>query len=101
LTWKDLKRFISDNSINNNDSHQEEKEIQLQSKHFEIFRNKPFWISNVEEHKAEDIRTKGHCCFNHILGLPKKDNQTLIDFSYLQEVKDKVDEQIAAMQEVL
>jgi hypothetical protein len=34
--------------------------------------NKPFWIWNVEEHKKEDIKTNGECCFNHIIGLPIK-----------------------------
>jgi hypothetical protein len=28
------------------------------SKKFDIFANKPFWISNIESHKAEDRRTK-------------------------------------------
>jgi hypothetical protein len=35
--------------------------------------NKPFWIWNIVEHKQEDIKTNGDCCFNHIIGLPKKD----------------------------
>jgi hypothetical protein len=34
--------------------------------------DKPFWIWTIEEHKLEDIRSKGDCCFNHILYLPKK-----------------------------
>jgi hypothetical protein len=24
--------------------------------------NKPFWIWNIEQHKQEDIKTKGDCC---------------------------------------
>ena len=28
---------------------------------------------NKEEHKLEDIRTDGDCCFNHIICVPKKD----------------------------
>ena len=35
--------------------------------------NKPFWIWNIDEHKLEDIKTNGDCCFNHIIGLPQKD----------------------------
>jgi hypothetical protein len=30
-------------------------------------------VVNIEEHKREDIRTNGDCCFNHIIGLPQKD----------------------------
>ena len=58
---KDLKRFIS----NNNNNEEKEQEVELQSERFRIFKDLPFWISDVEEHKAEDIRTKGQCCFNH------------------------------------
>jgi hypothetical protein len=33
----------------------------------------PFWIWDQDLHRQEDIRTKGDCCFNHIIGLPSKD----------------------------
>jgi hypothetical protein len=46
---------------------------QQQSRLGEILKDKPFWIWNIEEHKQEDIRTNGDCCFNHIIGLPQKD----------------------------
>ena len=46
---------------------------QEQSKLFERLKNKPFWIWNKQQHKQEDIRTDGECCFNHIIGLPQKD----------------------------
>lgn len=26
----------------------------------------------MQEHKQEDVRTNGNCCFNHIIRLPKK-----------------------------
>jgi hypothetical protein len=45
-----------------------------QNKLFERLRNKPFWIWNIEKHKQEDIKTKGDCCFNHIIGLSQKKN---------------------------
>jgi late competence protein required for DNA uptake (superfamily II DNA/RNA helicase) len=32
----------------------------------------PFGHENIQEHKQEDIRTNGDCCFNHIIGLPQK-----------------------------
>ena len=43
-----------------------------QSRLFERLRNKPFWIWNIEEHKQEDIKTDGDCCFNHVIGLPRR-----------------------------
>jgi hypothetical protein len=27
--------------------------------------NKPFWIWNQHQHKLQDIKTNGNCCFNH------------------------------------
>jgi hypothetical protein len=61
VTFKDLKRRVS-------------LEItQEQAKLFERLLNKQFWIWDQQQHKLEDTRTKGDCCFNHILGLPQKD----------------------------
>ena len=63
MTFKDLKRKIS-------------LEItQEQSKLFERSYNKPFWIWDKQQHKQEDIRTDGDCCFNHIIGLPTKEGE--------------------------
>jgi hypothetical protein len=61
LTFKDLKKRVS-------------LEITTQqSKLFVGLHYKPFWIWNVDEHKQEDVRTSGGCCFNHIIGLPQKE----------------------------
>jgi hypothetical protein len=40
---------------------------------FTRLQNKPFWIWDREQHRLEDIRTDGDCCFNHVIGLPQKD----------------------------
>jgi hypothetical protein len=61
VTFKDLKKRVS------------LVEATHQSKMFDRLCNKPFWIWDKQQHKLEDIRTYGHCCFNHIIGLPKKD----------------------------
>jgi hypothetical protein len=62
MTLKDLKKRIS-----------LETTLQQQSRLFERLYNKPFWIWDQQQHKQEDIRTDGDCCFNHIIGLPQKD----------------------------
>jgi hypothetical protein len=59
VTFKDLKKRISLQTS------------QQQSILFESLRYKLFW--DIEEHKQEDVRTNGDCCFNHIIGLPQKD----------------------------
>jgi hypothetical protein len=46
MTFKDLKKRISNNN-----------QQQIQS--LDKLQNKPFWIWNIEEHKQEDVRTKG------------------------------------------
>jgi hypothetical protein len=61
MTFKHLKKRLN-------------LEIQQQSKLFEILQNKLFWIWDQQQHKLEDVRTNGDCCFNHIIGLPTKDS---------------------------
>jgi hypothetical protein len=34
------------------------------------------------QHKQEDIRTDGDCCFNHIIGLPTKEGEEKAIFDY-------------------
>jgi hypothetical protein len=70
MTFKDLKKRISDSSN------------QQQTQSFDKLQNKPFWIWNIQEHKLEDIRTKGECCFNHIIGLPTKEGLEKPIFDY-------------------
>jgi hypothetical protein len=48
----------------------------------------PFWVWNAEEHRAEDIRTNGDCCFNHIIGLPKKNDIQRPIFDYEKIIFD-------------
>jgi hypothetical protein len=70
MTFKGLKkRIISSNQ-------------QQQTQSFDKLQNKPFWIWNIEEHKLEDIRTRGECCFNHIIGLPIKEGLEKPIFDY-------------------
>ena len=39
-----------------------------------LLKDKPFYIWDKQEHKEEYVKTNGNCCFNHITGLPLKDN---------------------------
>jgi hypothetical protein len=69
MTFKDLKKRI-------NSSNQQQQQTQS----FDKLQNKPFW--DIEEHKLKDIRTKGECCFNHIIGLPTKEGLEKPIFDY-------------------
>jgi hypothetical protein len=64
VTFKELKKRVV--------TLVDEATEQQQSKIFSRLYRKPFWIWIVEEHKQEAIKTKGDCCFNHIIGLPTK-----------------------------
>jgi hypothetical protein len=61
VTFKDLNKRVT-----------LEAAQQQYSRLFEGLHNKPFWIWDLEEHKQEDIKTNGDCCFNHMIGLPKR-----------------------------
>jgi terminase large subunit-like protein len=66
VLFKDLQKLVSS----------AQQQSTGKDKHRELLdrlNNKPFWIWDIEEHKQEDIRTNGDCCFNHIIGLPQKD----------------------------
>jgi hypothetical protein len=78
LTFKDLKKRVVS----------ETEEQQKQSRLFEGLQNKPFWIWDVEEHKQEDIKTNGDCCFNHIIGLPEKNGLSLSLAATIEEASN-------------
>ena len=71
----DIQRPKENSQLRSNDTQQ-------QSRFFESLQNKPFWIWNVEQHKQEDVITNGLCCFNHIIGLPKKEGEEKAIFDY-------------------
>jgi hypothetical protein len=74
LTFKDLKKRVST-----------ETTATGQHRLFERLRDKPFWFWDIEEHKAEAVKTRGNCCFNHIIGLPTKegDDKPMFDYEKL------------------
>jgi hypothetical protein len=79
VTFKDLKKRVTPETI-----------TQQQSKALERFHDKPFWIWDIEEHKLEDIRTDGECCFNHIVGLPVKGKLEKPIFDYEKILYDNL-----------
>jgi hypothetical protein len=57
---------------------------------FERLRYKPFWVWDKQQHKLEDIRTDGNCCFNHIIGLPQKDGDDKPLYDYEEIIFDSL-----------
>ncbi|HEY9386646.1 MAG TPA: hypothetical protein VIP70_06375 [Nitrososphaeraceae archaeon] len=79
MTFKDLQKLV-----------QSESGSKEQNELFERLKNKPFWIWNIQEHKQEDIKTKGDCCFNHIIGLPRKEKLEKPIFDYEKLLYDSL-----------
>ena len=78
MTFKDLRKRVSLETTH--------RQFNL----FERLQNKPFWIWNITEHKQEDIRTNGECCFNHIIGLPTKEGEEKAMFDYEKLLYDSI-----------
>jgi hypothetical protein len=78
VTFKDLQRLVQSQSGPE------------QSQLLQRLRDKPFWIWDQKQHKQEDIKTKGDCCFNHIIGLPKKENTEKPMFGYERLLYDSL-----------
>ena len=56
----------------------------------EVLRGKPFWIWDIQSHKSIDARTFGNCCFNHLIGLPKKNGLERPIFDYEKLITDNL-----------
>jgi hypothetical protein len=80
MTFKDLQKIIQGTLV------QQEQQTRL----FSTLKGKEFWIWNSEQHRLEDIRTNGDCCFNHILGLPKKNGVEKPLFDYQKIIFDSL-----------
>ena len=78
MTFKDLQKLVQSQSS------PERNEL------LHRLRNKPFWIWDQKQHRQEDIKTKGDCCFNHIIGLPRKDNKEKPMFDYEKLLYDSL-----------
>jgi hypothetical protein len=81
--FKDLQKLVQQ-------SEQEQERRNSNNKEFERLQDKPFWIWNTEEHKQEDVNTKGQCCFNHISGLPTKADTEKPMFDYEKLLYDSL-----------
>jgi hypothetical protein len=78
MTFKDLQKVVQSQSNGQITS------VDLQTK----LQDKAFWIFDKEQHKQEDIRTQGQCCFWHILGCPRKDGREMPVLPYQKILYD-------------
>ena len=80
MTFKDLKKRVS------------LQVSQEETRLFERLKGKPFWIWDKQQHKQEDVKTGGDCCFNHIIGLPQRDSIDKPLYDYEQIIFDSLDD---------
>jgi hypothetical protein len=60
---------------------------------YKLVKGKPFYIWDLDQHRAEYRRTKGKCCFNDIIGLPQKDGTPMGLFDYEKLVIDTLEKE--------
>lgn len=77
MTIKDLQRIVlTSEELKTEDSPAMKQLIQrLRDKRF-------WWIGNATEHTRRFKQSNGNCCFNHIIGLPKKNGEEKPFFDY-------------------
>jgi hypothetical protein len=56
------------------------------SGYLDVFEQKPFWIWYEKMHEQLYNRTQAHCCFNHIVGLPKKNGKEYPIFGWQEQI---------------
>ncbi len=78
MTFKDLQTLVQSQSGPE------------QSQPLQRLRDKPFWIWDQTRHKEKDRANKGDCCFNHIIGLPRKDGIEKSIFDYEKLLYDSL-----------
>ena len=57
----------------------------------DVFLNKPFWIWDQEKHNIENLITDSNCCFNHLIGLPQKNDKQFPLFDYEKLIYDAIE----------
>ena len=79
MTFRDLQKLV-----------QSQHSCPQQSQLLQRLRDKPFWYWDPKQHTHEDLKTRGDCCFNHIIGLPRKDRIEKSIFDYERLLYDSL-----------
>ena len=77
MTFKDLQRLIGSQSDVNHFPNNPQENLLLAK-----LRDKPFWLFDSVSHQREEQIHGGYCCFNHIIGFPRKDGIEKPFFDY-------------------
>ena len=77
MTFKDLQRLIGSQSDANHFPNNPQENLLLAK-----LKDRPFWLWDSVAHKETAKIRSGYCCFNHIIGLPRKDGIEKPFFDY-------------------
>jgi hypothetical protein len=61
------------------------------ARELDVFLNKPFWIWDEKQHLELFMKTNGNCCFNHIIGLPVKNDKEFPIFDYQESIYNAIE----------
>jgi hypothetical protein len=76
--------------LHNKARQQQQQQQGTLSSSLQVLKGKPFWIWDKEEHLRLATETNEQCCFNHIVGLPVKDNVEYPLFDYEKTLYDSL-----------
>ncbi|MGC2483630.1 MAG: hypothetical protein WA398_07700 [Nitrososphaeraceae archaeon] len=74
MTFKDLQKVV------------ESQPISEPNQLLKRLRGKSFWYWDQNRHKERDRATRGDCCFNHVVDLPRKDGTEKPIFDYEKQL---------------
>jgi hypothetical protein len=88
VTFKDLQRLVESQTQEQQHTTLEHNQIQIQQiiQRIRISGCGVFWYWEEKKHKEKDRSSKGDCCFNHIIGLPRKDGVEKPIFEYERQL---------------
>jgi hypothetical protein len=85
VTFKDLQRVV-ESQIQQREQQQTNQELGQLLQRIRASTRGAFWYWDQNQHKTRDRVSKGDCCFNHIIGLPRKDGIEKPMFDYEREI---------------
>jgi hypothetical protein len=66
-------------------------ESEREREYSKLFAGKPFWIWDSKAHAREWDRSEGQCCYNHLIKLPKKNDEPRALYAAQKRVIDSLE----------
>ena len=104
MTFKELRKLFPSSEQDNFSTVIQQQQLQQEQSQdtilYQKFKGKPFWIwGDKEEHRKLCIETNGNCCFQHIIGLPRKYGKERPIYPFQKVILDKLFEETGSFQD--